>query len=177
MKGVERKLELPQGIEAVIDGHKVSISSGGKKNERLFHAEEIDFEKNDNAIILRAEKSTKKINAILNSVEAHLKNMIAGLHKEYEYKLSVVYSHFPMTVTVKGNFVEIGNFGGEKKARKARIFGETKVLVKGKEIIVTGHNKEDVGQTAAGIENASHVRGGKDKRIFQDGIYMLDKTE
>lgn len=177
MKGVEKKIELPQGINAAIDGHKVSVSSGEKKNERVFHAEEIKFEKKDNAIILKAEKSTKKINAILNTIEAHLKNMIAGLQKEYEYRLSVVYSHFPMTVTVKGNFVEIGNFGGEKKPRKARIFGETIVEVKGKEIIVTGHNKEDVGQTAAGIENASHVRGGKDKRIFQDGIYMLDKTE
>jgi len=177
MKGIERKIELPKGMNSVIEGHKVSISSGAKKNERLFHAEEIDFEKKENFIILRADKDTKKINAILSSIEAHLRNMVNGLQKDYEYKLGIVFSHFPMTVTVKGNFVEIGNFGGEKKVRKARIFGETSVQVKGKEIVVKGHDKEDVGQTAAGIENASHVRGGKDKRIFQDGIYIVSRGE
>ncbi len=175
MKTIERKIALPEGIEAAIDGKKVCVSAGAKKNERVFHAEEIDFQKSGNEIILRAETDTKKINAILNSVEAHLRNMVSGLQNDYEYKLSVVYSHFPITVTVKGNIVEITNFAGEKKPRKARIFGQTNVQVKGKEIFVKGHNKEDVGQTAAGIETAARVPK-KDKRVFQDGIYLAGKN-
>ena len=177
VKPVELKIELPQGVNAEIEGKKVSLSSAGKQNSRLFHAEEIEFEKKDNAIILRAEKSTKKINAIINTVEAHLRNMIKGLKKEHEYRLGIVYSHFPMNVSVKGNFVEISNFAGEKKPRKARIFGTTTVQIKGKEIIVKGIDKEDAGQTAGGIENAAKVKGGKDKRVFQDGIYLVSKTE
>lgn len=177
MKGVERTIELPHGINAEITGTHVALSAGAKKNGRFFHAEEIMFEKKDGKIVLRAEKDSKQINAVLNSVEAHITNMVKGLQKDYEYKLAIVYSHFPMTVAVKGSFVEISNFGGEKKTRKARIFGTTSVQVKGKEILVKGHDKEATGQTAASIENASHVRGGKDKRVFQDGIYIVERTE
>lgn len=177
MKAIETKIELPQGVSAIVQGHKVSVSGSGKKNERTFHAEEINIATKGNTIFLNAEKDNKKIIARMNSIEAHLKNMIKGLQKDFEYKLTVVFSHFPMTVAVKGNIVEINNFGGEKKPRKIRIFGNTKVQIKGKDITVTGSDKEDVGQTAAGIENASHVKGGKDKRVFQDGIYLVQKSD
>ena len=46
--------------------------------------------------------------------------------------------------------------------------------VKGKEITVTGHNKEDVGQTSANLEQASRIKG-RDIRVFQDGIYRISK--
>ncbi len=42
------------------------------------------------------------------------------------------------------------------------------------EVMVSGIDKERVGQTMANIEQATRVRGF-DIRIFQDGIYLVDK--
>ena len=63
---------------------------------------------------------------------------------------------------------------GERNPRKARIVGQTKVDIKKDEIIVTGIDKEDVGQTSANIELATKVTG-YDRRIFQDGCYITQK--
>jgi large subunit ribosomal protein L6 len=100
--------------------------------------------------------------------------MIKGVTNGFTYKLAIVYSHFPISVSVKKGFIEIYNFTGEKNPRIAKIVGNTSVEVKGKEIIVSGVNKEEVGQTAANIEQAARVKG-RDIRIFQDGIYITEK--
>jgi large subunit ribosomal protein L6 len=50
----------------------------------------------------------------------------------------------------------------------------TKVNIGKDEVTITGIDKEHVGQTMANIEQATRVRGF-DIRIFQDGIYLVDK--
>jgi large subunit ribosomal protein L6 len=52
--------------------------------------------------------------------------------------------------------------------------GDSLVAIKGDELIVTGINKEHVGQTAANIEQATRIKG-RDPRVFQDGIYLTEK--
>ena len=41
-------------------------------------------------------------------------------------------------------------------------------------MILSGIDKEKVGQTMANIEQATRVRGF-DIRVFQDGIYLVEK--
>ena len=68
----------------------------------------------------------------------------------------------------------ISNFLGERKPRSAKIMGDSKVEIKGDTVVVSGIDKELVGQTMANIEQATKVRGF-DIRVFQDGIYLVDK--
>jgi large subunit ribosomal protein L6 len=42
------------------------------------------------------------------------------------------------------------------------------------EVVVTGIDKENVGQTAANIERCAVIKN-RDRRVFQDGIYLLGK--
>ena len=100
--------------------------------------------------------------------------MIIGVTNGFEYKMKIVYSHFPVKTTVKGDMFVIENFLGEKHPRRADILGDTKIKVKGDEVILTGHNKENVGQTAANIEQVTKIKG-YDPRVFQDGIYIVQK--
>ena len=54
---------------------------------------------------------------------------------------------------------------------------DVKVEVKNKvDVIVTGADIEKVGQTAANIERACRIRK-RDRRVFQDGIYIVAKAE
>ena len=102
--------------------------------------------------------------------------MITGVTKGYQYKLKIVFSHFPITVKVQGKFVLIENFTGERKARRIKILGDTKVKVEPDDIVVEGLNLEEVSQTAANIEQATRVRG-KDPRVFLDGLYVYERNE
>jgi len=100
--------------------------------------------------------------------------MMSGVAYGFQYKLKLVYSHFPIQVKVEGRTISIDNFLGERKPRSARIMGESSVVVQGDELVVTGIDKEEVGQTAANIEQATRIKG-RDPRVFQDGIYLVEK--
>ncbi|HZX34770.1 MAG TPA: 50S ribosomal protein L6 [archaeon] len=165
---------VPDGITAEVEGRSVRLSAGGKENRRNFKSGFIALKKNGNNIEVWTESHKKNAKAECISVASHIRNMASGLQKDFEYRLEVVFSHFPMNVAVKGNVVEINNLAGAKFARKAKIAEGTKVEVKGKDIIVRGHNKEKAGQTAANIEQATKI-SGKDVRIFQDGVYITAK--
>jgi large subunit ribosomal protein L6 len=89
--------------------------------------------------------------------------------------MKIVYAHFPIKASVKGDVFLIENFLGEKAPRKAAILGKTKVTVKGDQVLLSGVNIEEVGQTAANIEKATKIKGF-DPRIFQDGIYITEKA-
>ncbi|MEM2500147.1 MAG: 50S ribosomal protein L6, partial [Candidatus Bathyarchaeia archaeon] len=91
-------------------------------------------------------------------------------------KLKIVYAHFPISVKVSGDKVLIENFMGERAPRIAKIVGNTKIIVKGDDVIVQGINLEEVSQTAANIEQATRIKE-RDPRRFLDGIYVYEKLE
>jgi large subunit ribosomal protein L6 len=68
----------------------------------------------------------------------------------------------------------IQNFLGERVPRVAKIVGKTQVKVEGSDLIVSGINIEEVGQTAANIEQACRIVG-YDRRKFLDGCYIISK--
>ncbi len=123
---------------------------------------------------MSSEMPRKKEKALLGTYGAHIRNMIVGVTKGYEYKMKIVFAHFPIKASVKGDTFMIENFLGEKHPRKARILGITKVNVKGDLVDLTGPDVEAVGQTAANIERATKIKGF-DPRVFQDGIYIIQK--
>ncbi len=112
----------------------------------------------------------------MGTFASHIGNMIRGVTEGFSYTMKIVYAHFPVKVSVRGNKVVIENFLGERYPRTAQIRGQSKVEVKGDTLHITGANLEDVSQTAANIEQATRIKN-KDPRVFQDGIYIVDKGE
>lgn len=174
MKKPEKIIEIPEGIKAEVNDSKVKITGSKGSIERDFIHTKVKIEIKENKIFISSHHTSKRAKVVINSVNSHIKNMIKGTTKGYTYKMQVVFSHFPINVSVKGNLVEINNFTGEKNPRKSKIVGNTKVEVKGKEITVTGIDKEDTGQTAANLETATKIKN-RDSRVFQDGIYLTEK--
>jgi len=174
---METEVEMPQGVQASVQGRLVTVKGPKGEVSKDFKAAKcVSLKIEGNAIKVSAEKDSKKEKKIINSVEAHLSNMVAGVVKEYSYKLAIVYAHFPITVVKKGNTVEMVNFLGSKKPKAAPILGKTQVEIKGKDITVHGVDIEAVGQTAANIEQLTRLRE-KDRRVFQDGIFITGKKE
>ena len=72
------------------------------------------------------------------------------------------------------NQLIIKNFNGEKIDRIIKLVPGVEIKV-GKEIIeISSPDIELAGQCAANIEKGSKVKG-KDRRIYQDGIYIIEK--
>ncbi|MBI5871708.1 50S ribosomal protein L6 [archaeon] len=170
---ISEEIEIPEEIDVDVSSGAIKIAD--KKNsvniKTIFSAK-----KEGNKIIIKKEKATKRDKRIIKTGIAHIKNAIAGLKKSYAYKLHICSVHFPMNVSVHEKEVIIKNFLGEVKERKAKILEGVNVKIDKEFVIVEGHNKEKVGQTAANIENAARIRA-RDRRVFQDGIFIVEKEK
>ncbi len=170
-----REIELPENIEAELDGTLLKIKGPEGEISRDFKNENLDFKKEDKKIILGHKKATKSEKKLINSFVAHITNMIKGVQEKFEYVLKVCSSHFPMSVELKGNEVLIKNFFGEKSPRITKIPEGVDIDVKKDIITIKSVNKELAGQAAANLEAATKIRK-RDIRIFQDGIYIINKA-
>jgi len=173
-KEITRKIEIPEGVEVSVVGERIIVKHGDKKNEREFDLAKLKFEKKGNEIILENKKASKNEKRRINTIASHIRNMIKGVQEKFEYKLKVCFSHFPMTVEVKGNEAIIKNFLGERSPRKVKIPAGAEVKVDKEIITVTSSDKEIAGQAAANFEMITRITD-KDRRIFQDGIFITNK--
>lgn len=171
---VREEIQIPEEVQVEVQGANIKVSGSKGEVSRTLDLRGISFRKEDDVIIVESDSARRKRRAALGTSKSHLENMIRAVTDGFSYKLKVVYSHFPISVKVQDDRVEVHNFIGEQEPRVAKILGDTEVEVKGDEIIVSGTDKEDVGQTAANIEQVSQVRG-RDPRVFQDGIYVIER--
>ena len=116
----------------------------------------------------------RKDAALLGTWAAHIKNMVMGVTQGFEYKMKLVYSHFPVKMTYKDGEFVISNFLGERFPRRVKILGDTKVVIQGEFVTLSGINKEDVAQSTANIEQGTRIKRF-DTRVFQDGIYRIER--
>ncbi len=174
VKEIARQVEIPEGVAISVDGNTVTVKGPKGEVSRQLSYPEIEIRKEDSHLVVNSRLDRKRQRAMVGTLASHISNMIAGVTKGYEYRMKVVYSHFPIQLKAASDELVINNFLGERKSRSARILPGTKVDVGKDEVVVTGINKEHVGQTMANIEQATRVRGF-DIRVFQDGIYLVDK--
>lgn len=174
VKDVKRTLIIPKGTTVSVKDGIVTVSGPKGQLERNLAYPAISIKESGNELYVDATSSRKKTKAMVGTIFSHINNMVTGVNKGYEYKMKIVYSHFPMQVKVEKNVLNIGNFLGEKSARKARVHDGVTVKTSGDEVTVSGINKESVGQTAANIEQATKIKRF-DPRVFQDGIYVVAK--
>jgi len=171
----EEKIKIPENVS--VEKHKDELKVSGENGEivKKFTHPSIKIEIDEEEVILRVERPSKKEKALQGTYKSHIENMIEGAQEDFVYKLKILYSHFPMQVTAEQDKVVIKNFVGENKPRTADIVGKTKAEVDGDQIILRGPDKEGVAQTAANIESTTKISKA-DPRVFQDGIYITEKA-
>lgn len=173
---VESVFKIPQGITAKKEGHMISIA--GKLGEVKTNLSNpiVKFDVKGNEIVLKSDVESRKSKRLIETYTAQLKKMTHGVEKGYTYKMKICFTHFPITAKTDGNNFLIENFLGERTPRKARIFPGVKVVVAKQDITLTGPDSYAVSQSAANIEQAARITG-RDRRVFQDGIYITSKAD
>ncbi len=169
------EVQLPGGVRAELKGDVLNVSGKLGSITKSFDFGRIAVETSASAMIMTLDMPKKLELAEINTIASEIRSMVEGVTKGFEYRLRIVYAHFPIKVQVKGQEVIIENFLGERHPRKARISGAAKVTVSGDQVTVTSNLIDDAGQTAANIERATRIKN-YDKRVFQDGIYITAKA-
>lgn len=174
---MERVVEAPQGVTLELKGKKVTVSGAKGTLMRDFTGEPVNMDLSKNKLTISAAFPRRKELAMLGTIESHVKNMITGVSQGFTSKLTIVYSHFPITVEIKNKEIAIKNLYGQRNPMKAKVFGDVQVKLEGDELIITGINKEHVGQTSANVQEVCKLRGKyhKDPRRFMDGIWLSEQ--
>ena len=170
------QVDIPEGVTVTVNKHMVSFVGPLGKTHKSFRNIPVKVEVNEGKILLTAIEHKKRDYAILHTARSIIRNICEGLITGYTIKMKLVFSHFPITVKVEGKQVLIENFQGERAPRITNIVGNTKVVPKGEDVILTGEVWTDITQTAANIELKSKVKN-KDHRVFLDGIYVFEKKK
>jgi large subunit ribosomal protein L6 len=174
-KSQSLEIDLPEGISVSFAENKLVLKGPLGKVEQDFSKIPVAVDTRESKISLTTSGSRRSDNAVLNTAKSLIRNGMNGVRYGYEYKLKVIFAHFPVNVKVQGKEVLIENFYGERSPRRAEIIGDTKVAVQGEDITVSGVSIKDVGQTAANLEQATTVKR-KDQRVFLDGVYVYERT-
>ena len=170
-------VEVPKDITLTLDGLKLTVKGKkGKITKDFSHMKKVDVLYKDNTVKISSYFPRKSTEAKLGTLRSVLINAIEGVTQGYTYKMKIAYSHFPITVDTDGDRILIKNFIGERSPRITFKAGSHPVDIKAtkEDVVISGIDKEDVGQTCANIQKTCRIRD-KDKRIFQDGIYVYEK--
>lgn len=180
MVHIVKEVQVPENVEISVEGMKVTVSGPKGTLTRDFsyvRGVMIKYDPDRRRVVVETYFAKRRQKAVAFSIAAHIKNMIDGVTKGFRYRMKIVFTHFPITVRIDENkgVVYIENFLGERKPREARIYGNAKVRLEGRnDVVVEGIDIEEVGQTAANIELATKVKK-RDPRIFVDGIYIYKR--
>ena len=172
----EKNIAIPKGVQVSLKEKTLEVKGPKGTLSRAFAHPKIRVEVGKEEILVISDLPKKKEYALTGTWAAHVNNMVKGVVDGFEYKMKVVYSHFPIKMSVKENKLLIENFLGERHPREAAILQDVDVNVSGDTVTVTGIDIEHVGQTAANIEKATYIKN-YDPRIFQDGIYIVEKRK
>lgn len=176
VKQTQILFEVPEGIVVRFNENILYVKGPLGEITRDFSKIRSYISLDDNTITITPFSSRKRHRSITNTSRSLIRNMITGVTKGFTYKLKVAYAHFPITIKIKGNEVHVENFYGERAPRISKIVGECKLEVQEDDVIVRGISLDDVGQTAANIEQATTVKK-KDQRVFLDGVYIYEKRK
>jgi large subunit ribosomal protein L6 len=174
-------MEMHQVIIPVPDAVKVSINhkilhvqGPLGKTRKTFKKIPVDLQIDGKNIIIKSNGIRKRDYAIFKTSESIVNTLIKGVQTGYTFKMKIVYAHFPITVKVKDGNIHVENFQGERAPRVSKIFGDTKVVPKGDDVIISGPVLTDVSQTAGSLQQNTKVKN-KDHRVFLDGLYLFEK--
>jgi len=177
-----RIIKVPDGVEVSIKARRVVVKGPRGTLSRDFKHLKLELSMaTKNRIKAELWWGDRKTLACLRTLTTHIQNMIVGVTKGFQYKMRLVYAHFPINISIDDEDgktkVGIRNYLGEKAPRNVMLHDgvtiERSALVKD-ELVLSGNDVNSVSQSAANIHIAARV-ATKDIRKFLDGAYVSER--
>lgn len=174
MPDINQKVKIPEGVTVEIDNGAVKVKGPKGENQRVLSHRNIKIQVENGSVLITSKKPTKREKTMAGTFRAHIRNLIRGVAEGYTYKLKIASTHFPMTVNIEGREVAIKNFLGEKIPRRCKLPESVNVKVEGSTITIESVDIEKAGKAASLIEQSTRITN-RDRRVFQDGVYITEK--
>jgi large subunit ribosomal protein L6 len=143
----KKPVQVPAGISATVDGQKVTAK--GPKGELFFVAnDEIKLALEDNAISVTPVNDSKDARSKWGMSRTMIENILKGVKDGFERKLEINGVGYRASMQGKNLQLALG-FSHDVVYQTPE--GITIAVPKPTEIVVTGINKQQVGQVAAEI--------------------------
>jgi large subunit ribosomal protein L6 len=140
-------VELPQGVEFRQEGNVVTIK-GSKGSLSLELNSEVELRQEDNTLLLSPRSGSRFATAISGTTRSLLANMVKGVSEGFERKLELVGVGYRAQAQGKKLSLSLGFSHPVEYAVPEGISIETPSQT---QIVVSGFDKQQVGQVAAEI--------------------------
>lgn len=167
-------IDVPQGVEVLIDGQKVTIKS--QKGEMSLNVHNAVAVKCENNVLSVAQKEdTTESNMQSGTTRALLHNMVVGLDKGFEKKLKLVGVGYRAAVKGKVLNLVLGFSHPVDFDLPEGITAETPTQT---EVVLKGYDKALLGQVAAKIRafRAPEPYKGKGVR-YEDEVIVIKEAK
>jgi large subunit ribosomal protein L6 len=163
---------VPSGVDVDVKGARVVVKGSKGELSRDFH-ERISFEVEDGSVNVKRPDDTRESKALHGLSRALLANMVEGVSEGFSKTLEIQGVGY--RATLKGNTVEL-LVGFSHPVEVAAPDGITFEVPEPTRIIVSGIDKEQVGQVAADIRKVRPPEPYKGKGIRYAGEYVRRKA-
>lgn len=165
---------VPQGVEVVLSGSDVSVKGPLGSLQRTFPAN-VSVVREGDALLCKAVDESREAGAMSGTVRALLANMVQGVSKGFERKLTLVGVGYRAQAAGSALNLSLGFSHPVVHNMPAGVTVETPTQT---EIVLKGADKQRVGQVAAEIRAYRQPEPYKGKGVrYSDEVVVLKETK
>ncbi len=165
-------IPIPDGVEVTVDGSHVTVKGPKGTLERTFH-ERVTIEVADGVATVRRPDDSRESKALHGLSRALLANMVAGVSQGYKKELQIIGVGY--RAALKGRSLEL-QLGFSHPVSYTAPDGVDFEVPEPTKVIVSGIDKEKVGQVAAEIRKLRPPEPYKGKGIRYVDEYVRRKA-
>jgi large subunit ribosomal protein L6 len=167
-----KPVEVPDGVDVKIDGKAVTVKGAKGQLNRTFN-ERIGFDMDNGTVMVTRPDDTRESRALHGLSRALLANMVIGVSDGYRKELEIQGVGY--RASLKGTDIEL-LVGFSHPVTVEAPEGITFEVPEPTRILVSGIDKEQVGQVAADIRKVRPPEPYKGKGIRYAGEYVRRKA-
>ncbi|HEY6635773.1 MAG TPA: 50S ribosomal protein L6 [Acidimicrobiia bacterium] len=167
-----KPVDVPSGVDIVVDGSLVTVKGSKGQLERSFN-ERIGFDVEDGVITVTRPDDARESRALHGLSRALLNNMVVGVSDGFRKELEIHGVGY--RASLKGSNIEL-LVGYSHPVEVEAPEGITFEVPDQTKIVVSGIDKEQVGQVAADIRKVRPPEPYKGKGIRYVGEYVRRKA-
>lgn len=164
-------ITIPSGVEVSFNGNEATVKGPKGELVQTFN-EQLRFEHNDNEIVVKRPNETKFMKQIHGTSRSLLANMIEGVTEGYKKELELVGIGY--RAAVAGNKLTL-NVGFSHPVEFDIADDLTVETPRATQIVVTGADKQRVGELASNIRATRKPEPYKGKGIRYKGEHVRRK--
>ncbi len=164
-------VNIPNGVEVKIDENQMTVKGSGGELSYKIH-QDVSIEVKDNVIQVKWDNTIKKASAQAGTARASINNMITGVSKGFEKKLTLIGVGY--RAQVKGDKVTL-SLGFSNPIEYQVPKGVVVEAASQTELIVKGSDKQQVGQVASEIRAFRPPEPYKGKGVRYTDEYVVRK--